>query len=67
MMPEIVITKIEENQLPMENICAQSGAIRFLYSTSASVDSAFTMKSPCTTSSANMVLLVEGERGGIVN
>lgn len=44
MLPEIVITKIEENQPCMENMCVQSGAIRFLSSTSASVESDFTIK-----------------------
>lgn len=39
MLPEIVITKIEENQPSMENMCVKSEAIRFLSSTSASVES----------------------------
>ena len=57
MLPEIVITKIEENQPCMENMCVQSGAIRFLSSTSASVESDFTIKYflPLFFSSPNMI------------
>lgn len=54
MLPEIVITKIEENQPCMENMCVQSGAIRFLSSTSASVESDFTIKYFCTTFSFHL-------------
>lgn len=47
MLPEIVITKIEENQPSMENMCVKSAAIRFL--SSASLESDFTIKCFCTT------------------
>lgn len=49
MLPEIVIMKTEENQPSMENMCVKSGAIRFLSSTSASVESDFTIKYFCNT------------------
>ena len=54
MLPEIAIMKIEENQPCMENMCVQSGAIRFLSSTSASVESDFTIKHFCTTFSFHL-------------
>lgn len=54
MLPEIAIMKLEENQLCMENMCVQSGAIRFLSSTSASVESDFTIKHFCTTFSFHL-------------
>lgn len=54
MLPEIAIMKIEENQPCMENMCVQSGAIRFLSSTSASVESDFTIKYFCTTFSFHL-------------
>lgn len=49
MLPEIVITKAEENQPSMENMCVKSEATRFLSSTSASIESDFTIKYSCTT------------------
>lgn len=48
-LPEIVIIKTEENQLSMENMCVKNGAIRFLSSTSTSVESDFAIKYFCTT------------------